>query len=94
MSLNIKIVIAGVSYPIEVEDTQEEQAMRIAAQKVNDLVFKFQQDFEEIDRQKALSMAALLFAYNSGLSSLQDEEERIKELKTIKDLTKLIDKHL
>ncbi len=94
MGQNIKIIIAKVEYSIEVQDEQEEQAMRVAAQKVNDLVLEYQQVFEGVDKQMALSMTALRFAYNSEFGSLKDDQERVIALEKIKKLTELVDKNL
>ncbi len=93
MGLNINIIIAGRNYPMSVKDTQEEEAMRRAAEEVNRLITQFQQEYEA-DKQDVLAMCALQFAFKLGLNSLQENEQSIVQTETINNLTELIDKYL
>ncbi len=92
--LKIKIVIAGRTYPLSVSDTKEEEGMRKAAAKINDLINRFEQNYAVSDKQDVLAMCALQFASKLEISSLTKDSDQSQMLEKINELTKLVSSHL
>jgi len=93
-SLKIKVTIAGRVYPIKVRNENEEQGMRKAANKINDLVTKFEKNYEVSDKQDVLAMCALQFASLIEINTIENEEDLIKATEKMNKLNVLIDEHL
>ena len=68
--LKINIVIAGRTYPLSVNNTKEEEAMRKAANAINKLISKYEQNYAVSDKQDVLAMSALQFASKLEILSL------------------------
>ena len=92
--LKINIVIAGRTYPLSVNSTQEEQGMRKAAATINQLIAKFEQNYAVSDKQDVLAMCALQFASKLEISSITKEHSEEEALKKINELSHLISTHL
>ncbi len=92
--LKINIVIAGRTYPLSVNTTQEEEGMRKAAATINQLITKYEQNYAVSDKQDVLAMCALQFASKLEISKLSDQSENIEALQKINELTKLVNDHL
>ncbi|CAM1363748.1 cell division protein ZapA [Tenacibaculum soleae] len=92
--IKVNVVIAGRTYPLSVNNTDEEQGMRTAAKSINDLIAKFEQNYAVADKQDVLAMSALQFASKSEIVSLNNTKETTEILNKISDLTNLLDKHL
>ena len=92
--IKVNVVIAGRTYPLSVNNTDEEQGMRTAAKNINDLIAKFEQNYAVADKQDVLAMSALQFASKSEIVSLNNTKETTEILNKISDLTNLLDKHL
>ncbi len=92
--IKVNVVIAGRTYPLSVEDTNEEHGMRKAAKSINDLIAKFEQSYAVADKQDVLAMCALQFASKSEIVSLTNTKDNTEVLNKINDLTNLLDKHL
>jgi len=92
--LKINIVIAGRTYPLSVNTTQEEQGMRKAASAINQLISKYEQNYAVSDKQDVLAMCALQFASKLEISSLEKSTTNTEALQKINELTNLIDAHL
>lgn len=92
--IKVNVVIAGRTYPLSVENTNEEQGMRRAAKNINDLIAKFEQSYAVADKQDVLAMSALQFASKSEIVSLTNTKENTEVINKINDLTNLLDKHL
>ena len=92
--IKVNVVIAGRTYPLSVNNTNEEQGMRIAAKNVNDLIANFEQNYAVADKQDALAMCALQFASKSEIVSINSTKETTEIINKINDLTTLLDKHL
>ena len=56
--LKIKISIANRVYPLII-DPKKEESLRIAAQEINSLVKKIEENYSVQDKQDALAMCAL-----------------------------------
>jgi len=93
-SLKIKVTIAGRSYPIKVNSVNEEEGMRKAANHINDLVTKFEKNYEVGDKQDVLAMCALQFASLIEIKAINKEQDITEATKNLNKLNVLIDEHL
>lgn len=92
--IKVNVVIAGRTYPLSVESTDEEQGMRKAAKSINDLIAKFEQNYAVADKQDVLAMCALQFASKFEIVSLTNTKQTTEVINKINDLANLLDKHL
>jgi cell division protein ZapA len=92
--LKINVIIAGRSYPLSVNNIKEEEGMRKAANAINQLITKFEQNYAVSDKQDVLAMAALQFAAKLEILSLQKTDNKKEEMQKLNELTKLISTHL
>ena len=93
-SLKIKVTIAGRVYPMRVKNANEEEGMRKAANKINDLVTKFEKNYAVSDKQDVLAMCALQFASLIEINTINNEEDLLKATEKMNKLSVLIDEHL
>jgi cell division protein ZapA (FtsZ GTPase activity inhibitor) len=93
-SLKIKVTIAGRVYPIKVNSANEEEGMRKAAKKINDLVTKFEKNYSVSDKQDVLAMCALQFASLVEINTITKENDLNEATEKINNLSVLIDEHL
>jgi cell division protein ZapA len=83
--LKIKLSVANRVYPLTISPSQEE-GLRLAAQQINNLIKKFEQNYSVQDKQDALAMCALQIASSKKQESLNeknilnDVEVKISEL--------------
>jgi cell division protein ZapA len=86
--LKIKLSIADRVYPLNIRPEQEE-GLRKAAKRINEVIKKFEQDYAVRDKQDVLAMSALQFAAQieqnelSSTSELQEAEIKLLELNEI-----------
>lgn len=92
--LKINLVIAGRTYPLSVNSTQEEEGMRKAAANINELISRYEQNYAVSDKQDVLAMCALQFASKLEISNLHKESTDTEALDKINELTKLLGEHL
>lgn len=92
--LKIKITIAGRVYPLSIKNAIEEEGMRKAANKINELVTKFEQSYAVSDKQDVLAMCALQFASHVEINSISDDTDTLEAIKKIEAINKLLDVHL
>lgn len=92
--LKIKVTIAGRVYPLKVKNENEEEGMRKAAVKINELVTKFEKNYAVSDKQDVLAMCALQFASLMEISAINKEHDLIEASEKISNLNVLLDKHL
>lgn len=92
--LRIKIVIAGRTYPLSVNNTKEEEGMRKAANAINKLISMYEQNYAVSDKQDVLAMSALQFASKLEILSLDKNDTKKEEIQKLNDLTKLVSSHL
>ena len=93
-SLKIKVTIAGRVYPIRIKNENEEEGMRKAANKINELVTKFEENYEVSDKQDVLAMCALQFASLIEINTINNNEDLVEATEKINKLNVLIDEHL
>ncbi len=82
--LKIKVAIGDRLYPLTVKNEEEEEGIRKAAKKINQLVADFTRNYAVSDKQDALAMSALQFAS-------MIEVNKIKVEKTIEQTTQKLD---
>lgn len=92
--LKIKITIGGRVYPISVNGTNEEEGMRKAAKKINELVLKFEQNYAVSDKQDVLAMCALQFASQIEIQNINKDVNTKKATEKLEALNQLLDVHL
>ncbi|UMB54753.1 cell division protein ZapA [Lutibacter sp. A64] len=93
-SLKIKVTVAGRVYPLKVKNANEEEGMRKAATKINDLVSNFEKNYAVSDKQDVLAMCALQFASLIEIKAINKEEDLTEAIKKISKLNVLLDEHL
>ena len=93
-TLKIKVTIAGRVYPIRIKNENEEEGMRKAANQINELVTKFEKNYEVSDKQDVLAMCALQFASLIEINAINNQEDLNKATEKINKLGVLIDEHL
>ena len=93
-SLKIKVTIAGRVYPMRIKNENEEEGMRKAANRINELVTKFEKNYEVSDKQDVLAMCALQFASLIEINAINTDEELVEATEKMNKLNVLIDEHL
>lgn len=89
--LKIKISIANRVYPLII-DPEKEESLRIAAQEINSLVKKIEENYSVQDKQDALAMCVLQISAKKKQSILSDNE-LMKDLENkIDSINNLFDK--
>ncbi len=82
-SLQIKIVIAGRTYPLTVA-AEEEENIRKAARNIEDSIALFQENYAVKDKQDLLAMTALQLAtqvlVKEAESKLEQENKQLADL--------------
>ena len=92
--LKINIVIAGRTYPLSVNNTNEEEGMRKAANAINKLISMYEENYAVSDKQDVLAMCALQFASKAEISSIEKDSTNREVVNKINELTQLVDSHL
>ncbi len=82
-SLQIKVVIAGRTYPLTVSAAEEEN-IRKAAKNIEDSITLFQENYAVKDKQDLLAMAALQFATQAltkeAEAKMETEKQQLMDL--------------
>lgn len=92
--LKINVVIAGRTYPLSVNNTNEEEGMRKAANSINKLITLYEQNYAVSDKQDVLAMCALQFASKVEIGALNSNSTNEEAIKKLNELTNLVDSHL
>jgi cell division protein ZapA len=90
----INVVIGGRTYPLYVNNTIEEEGTRKAAEKINNLISKFEQNYAVSDKQDVLAMCALQFASKLEITSVVDNDNLQKAKHKLDQMHLLIDEYL
>lgn len=93
-ALKIKVTIAGRVYPIKVTNENEEEGMRKAAKKINDLVAKFEKNYSVSDKQDVLAMCALQFASLVEINAISKDVDLNEATEKLNKLNAMLDEHL
>ena len=91
--LKIKLSIADRIYPMTVLPEQEE-GLRLAAKKIDQLLKQFEQNYAVRDKQDVLAMCALQFASQTEQKSINKERDTTEAQERLVTLTKQIDEVL
>ncbi len=86
----IRVTIANRVYPLNISSPNEEEGMRKAAKKINDLVQRFEQDYAVSDKQDVLAMCALQFASALEIKNIDDNEAVNEATNRLVDLHSLL----
>jgi hypothetical protein len=90
----INVVLGGRTYPLHVNNAKEEEGTRKAAEKINSLILKFEENYAVSDKQDVLAMCALQFASKLEITNIVDQENELKIKEKIKNMHQLIDANL
>ncbi len=93
-SLRIKVTIGDRVYPLTIRDESEEEGIRAAVKKINDLVKKFENNYEVRDKQDVLAMCALQFASQQEVKSVQENVVSEQVENKLRELSSMLDSHL
>ncbi|MCK9561202.1 MAG: cell division protein ZapA [Bacteroidales bacterium] len=89
--LAIKLKVLERTYPLRIEWNEEEK-LREAAKRINDLVLRFKEHYADKDNQDLLTMACLQFA--SKVLDLETKQEQNNVEKHIDALCEDLDEFL
>ena len=92
--LKIKVTIGDRVYPLTIKSEGEEEGIRKAVKKINDLIKKFEENYEVRDKQDVLAMCALQFASLQEVNSIYNEQDAHKIENKLKEMSALLDTHL
>tara|TARA_B100001057_G_scaffold468635_1_gene528024 strand:- start:73 stop:369 length:297 start_codon:yes stop_codon:yes gene_type:complete len=91
--IKIKLEIANRLYPLTIRPDQEE-ALRKSALRIDQMIKKFEKNYEVRDKQDVLAMCALQFASITEKNSEKNVNLSTHEHDKIIELINLIDVHL
>lgn len=93
-NLKIKVTIGDRVYPLTIRDEREEEGIRLAVKKINEMVKNFEQNYEVRDKQDVLAMCALQFASHQEVKNVNTVEDSKDLENKLNDLNALLDMHL
>ena len=93
-SLKIKVTIGDRVYPLTIRDESEEEGIRAAVKKINDLIKKFEQSYEVRDKQDVLAMCALQFASQQEVKSVKENVMSDQVQNKLRALSDMLDSHI
>ena len=93
-NLKIKVTIGDRVYPLTIKDEDEEEGIRTAVKKINEMIKKFEQNYEVRDKQDVLAMCALQFASQHEVKTciMRSDSEKVEN--KLRELNKVLDSHL
>jgi len=93
-NLKIKVTIGDRVYPLTIRNEGEEEGIRAAVKKINELLKKFEQNYEVRDKQDVLAMCALQIASRSEVKNVYDDMDTKKVKNKLINMEQLIDSYL
>ena len=90
--IKVNVVIAGRTYPLSVENTDEEQGMRSAAKNINESIKVLQDNYAVKDMQDLLAMTCLQISTKSEHTVPEPDYSEIEE--ELGQLNQKIDSYL
>ncbi|MCK4561268.1 MAG: cell division protein ZapA [Flavobacteriaceae bacterium] len=93
-NLKIKVTIGDRVYPLTIRDEGEEEGIRLAVKKINELLKKFEKNYEVRDKQDVLAMCALQFASQQEVQSVYDDLDTKNVENKLREINQLLDSHL
>lgn len=91
--LKIKLSIADRVYPLTIDSAQEE-GLRSASKKIDDMIKQFEQSYAVRDKQDVLAMCALQFASQVEQKSIDKEYVNEDVQNRLDALDELLNSHL
>jgi cell division protein ZapA len=88
--IKIKVTIANRVYPLNINSANEEEGMRKAAKRINDLVARFEQDYAVNDKQDVLAMCALQFASALEINAINNDDDVKNATKKLMELNEML----
>jgi len=92
--LRIKVTIGDRVYPLTINNEGEEEGVRKAVKKINNLIKKFEENYEVRDKQDVLAMCALQFASLQEVKTVYNGQDAEKIEHTLIEMNNLLDIHL
>ena len=92
--LKIKVTIGDRVYPLTIKSEGEEEGIRKAVKKINDLIKKFEENYEVRDKQDVLAMCALQFASRQEVKSIYNVQDAEQLENKLQQLGVLLDAHI
>ena len=93
-NLKIKVTIGDRVYPLTINSEGEEEGIRKAVKKINELIKNFEQNYEVRDKQDVLAMCALQFAASKEVKSIYSDLDTKNIEKKLREINNLIDSQL
>ena len=93
-NLKIKVTIADRVYPLTIKNEKEEEGIRRAVKKINEMLNQFEQNYEVRDKQEFLAMCALQFASQKEVKTVHENQDSKKIVSKLAELNQLLDTHL
>ena len=91
--LKIKLSIADRVYPLTIDPLQEE-GLRKAANNIEQLAKKFEQNYAVRDKQDVLAMCALQFAAQTEQKTINNQSEVLKAEEKLRTLNELLQQQM
>jgi len=92
--LKIKVTIGDRVYPLTINSEGEEEGVRKAVKKINDLIKRFEENYEVRDKQDVLAMCALQFASLQEVKTVHNGQDAEKIEHRLIEMNELLDIHL
>ena len=92
--LKIKVTIGDRVYPLTINSEGEEEGVRKAVKKINDLIKRFEENYEVRDKQDVLAMCALQFASLQEVKSIYNDQDGEEIEKKLLEMSAVLDTHL
>lgn len=91
--LKIKLSIADRVYPLTINPSQEE-GLRLAAKKIEEMIKKFEQSYAVRDKQDVLAMSALQFAAQVEQKQIDRSSETKEAEGRLRALSQILEEQL
>lgn len=92
--LKIKVTIGDRVYPLTINSEGEEEGVRKAVKKINDLIKRFEENYEVRDKQDVLAMCALQFASLQEVKSVYNSQDTEEIEHKLEEMNSILDIHL
>ena len=92
--LKIKVTIGDRVYPLTISSEGEEEGVRKAVKKINDLIKRFEENYEVRDKQDVLAMCALQFASLQEVKSVYNSQDTEEIEHKLNEMNSILDIHL
>ncbi len=93
-NLKIKVTIGDRVYPLTIRNEGEEEGIRAAVKKINELLKNFEKNYEVRDKQDVLAMCALQIASKNEVKNVYDDLDTKNVKNKLINMEQLIDSYL